>query len=398
MPRSLLTNRFVENAKALPGKRSTDYTDRKCSGFWLRVTAEGRKTFYARYKKSVGRYSHIRLGDGGAISADLARELANDVLSRVARGEDPAKDRMEKQAEPTLAEFVKDRYLPFVMVDKKSWKSDETLLRNHVVPSFGATRLSNITVKEITDLTHGMRRRGYEPATCNRVLVLCRYLFNLAIKWGLLEDNQNPARAVAPFKVHNERQTFLSSDEVKALFAAVSKSENRDLPNIVAFLLLTGARKQEGFRAEWRDFDFHSRLWIIPETKSGRPRTIPMSDYLIALLQSLPSMEVSPYLFPNPKTGKPYNSIYWTWNKARIEAGLADVRMHDLRHSFASFLVNSGRSLYEVQRLLGHSHIKTTQRYAHLDQSTLTEAVNSIGGFVPIHREPQPPPRLIAAD
>ena len=141
-------------------------------------------------------------------------------------------------------------------------------------------------------------------------------------------------------------------------------------------LILTGARKREVLDARWEDFDLERRQWRIPTTKSGRPRHVPLSDGVLQLLTSLPHREKG-WIFANPKTGKPFVSVFISWNTARKLAGLADVRMHDLRHSFASFLVNAGRTLYEVQKILGHTQVKTTQRYAHLSQDTLVDAANA---------------------
>jgi len=118
-------------------------------------------------------------------------------------------------------------------------------------------------------------------------------------------------------------------------------------------------------------------------SKSGKARFVPISDGLLQVLNSVPRFANCPYVFPNPKTKQPFHSIYGTWNKARTAVGLEDVRCHDLRHSFASFLVNSGRSLYEVQKILGHSQISTTERYAHLSQDSLLSAANSIGQSLP---------------
>ena len=149
------------------------------------------------------------------------------------------------------------------------------------------------------------------------------------------------------------------------------------LQYIIPMLILTGARKREVLDARWEDFDYERKLWRIHTTKLGKPRFLPMSDGVIQLLDSVPRHDCV-WSFPNPKTLKPYVSIFYAWNTARKRAGLEDVRIHDLRHSFASFLVNAGRSLYEVQRLLGHTQIKTTQRYAHLSHDTLLDATNTV--------------------
>lgn len=141
-------------------------------------------------------------------------------------------------------------------------------------------------------------------------------------------------------------------------------------------MLACGATKREVLDARWEDFDLDRRLWRIPMTKLGRPRHVPMSDGVLRLLDSVPRME-SPWVFVNPKTLRPFVSIFCAWDTARNKAGLADVRIHDLRHSFASLLINSGGTLYEVQHILGHTQVKTTQRYAHLSQDTLLAAANA---------------------
>lgn len=172
---------------------------------------------------------------------------------------------------------------------------------------------------------------------------------------------------------------------------AVQASENPMLKYIVPMLLMTGARKREVLDARWEDFDYETRQWKIPFTKGGKPRYVPMSDGVLGILDAVPRIEGSPYVFPNPDTKKPFVTIHYTWDTARKKAGLQDVRLHDLRHSFASILINSGRSLYEVQHLLGHTQVKTTERYAHLQQDTLMRAANVvpnvIGSLLPQPRQ-----------
>jgi integrase len=146
---------------------------------------------------------------------------------------------------------------------------------------------------------------------------------------------------------------------------------------IVPMLILTGARKREVLDAKWADFNLERKHWLIPMTKSGKARHVPLSDGALMVLSAVPRLPDCDWAFPNPQTSEPYVSIYYPWDTARKLAGLADVRMHDLRHSFASLLINSGRTLYEVQRLLGHTQIKTTQRYAHLSEDTLRAAANA---------------------
>ncbi len=155
------------------------------------------------------------------------------------------------------------------------------------------------------------------------------------------------------------------------------------LKYIVPMLILTGARKREVLDAKWEDFDVVRKQWRIPVTKTGRPRHVPLSEGVLQLLDSIPHDDC-PWVFANPKTRKPFVSIFTAWNTARKKAELSEVRIHDLRHSFASFLVNAGRSLYEVQKILGHTQVKTTQRYAHLSQDTLLDAANEVSKAVPL--------------
>ena len=139
--------------------------------------------------------------------------------------------------------------------------------------------------------------------------------------------------------------------------------------------------------AKWQDIDLDKRLWRIEFNKTGQTRHAPVSEGLLSLLAKLPRLAGNEYLFPNPKTGKPFVSIFHSWDTARQKAGLKDVRIHDLRHSFASYLINQGHSLYEVQNLLGHTQVKTTQRYAHLSQDSLLNAADSAAASVPWDRE-----------
>jgi integrase len=142
-------------------------------------------------------------------------------------------------------------------------------------------------------------------------------------------------------------------------------------------LILTGARKREVLDAKWEDFDLDRRAWRIPISKSGKARHVPLSDGALNILSTMPRDMKCEWTFPNPDTKKPFVNIFYAWDTARKNAGLSDVRVHDLRHSFASLLINSGRTLYEVQHILGHTQVKTTQRYAHLSQDTLLAAANS---------------------
>lgn len=196
---------------------------------------------------------------------------------------------------------------------------------------------------------------------------------------------KNPTSGIDLCQENNQRERYLTDEEAKRLFKYLDKSPAPLLKYIIAILLLTGARKGEVLTARWDDFDLVNRVWTVEFNKSGKTRYIPLSDGVLQLLSAIPRIEGSEYVFANPKTRRPFKQIYNAWNTARTKAGLADVRIHDLRHSFASFLINNGRSLYEVQKILGHTQIKTTQRYSHLSQDSLVAAANTATNAIPLN-------------
>jgi integrase len=202
----------------------------------------------------------------------------------------------------------------------------------------------------------------------------------------------NPVKEIKNLQDDNKIERFLTNDQMTRLMAEVRSSESGMLQHIVLFLLYTGARKREVLDATWADVDWARKSWRIPKTKSGKIRHIPLSVGAMQLLGALRDMAAKMggmnsvaqgelarrHIFANPKTGLPFVSFFYSWDSARKRAGLPDLRVHDLRHSFASFLVNAGRSLYEVQELLGHADIRTTSRYAHLSRERLFAAVEAI--------------------
>lgn len=319
----------------------------------------------------------MTLGDAPSLSLADARAAAQKITRSIAMGDNPKQQRQEGKLVPTIGEFIHERYIPFVAGYKKSWECDRSLFKNHVEPVWGKKYIDQITKADMISL-FAEHRKDHAPGSCNRLLILLRYMFNLAIKWETPGITKNPTAGFPLMKEDNKHERFLSTEEAERLYAHLKKSESPMLQYIVPMLILTGARKREVLDARWEDFDFERRSWRIHTTKLGRPRHVPLSDGAVSLLQSVPRFNDCIWTFPNPDTLKPYVSIHYSWDTVRKAAGLSDVRLHDLRHSFASFLVNAGRTLYEVQHLLGHTQIKTTQRYSHLSQDTLLDASNAV--------------------
>lgn len=376
MPTIQLTQQFVRDAGCTPGKRKCDFYDAACKGLILEVRATGGKTYYLRYQDKRGKTRQIRLAQESDVSLQQARKLAEARRKEVAWGRDPAAERDEAKKVPTFSTFTA-QYLEFVQGYKRSWQTDESLLRNHLIPRFGKKYMDEITRDDIVKMHRSRLEEGAKPGSANRLLIMMRYIFNLALRWETPNLKSNPTKGVPLYEENNKKERYLSNDEAQRLYQAVCDSGSPMLRYIVPMLILTGARKREVLDAQWEDFDLANRRWRIPMTKSGKARHVPLSDGAVQILTTIPKLNACPWVFANPDTRKPFVSIFCAWDTARKKVGLGDVRIHDLRHSFASLLVNSGRTLYEVQHLLGHTQVKTTQRYAHLSQATLLDAANT---------------------
>ncbi len=373
MSKVSLTRSFIDRAACIAGRAKVDFFDIDQRGFLLEVRASGGKTFYQRYTDARGRERQFKIGPADALSLDQARRKARMIRAQALLGADPQERRRELRAIPTLAELVRDRYLPHVKSYKRSWNTDETVLRIHILPALGSEPVDAIASEAIAALLERMRERGYASGTTNRVLVLLRFIFNLARKWKVPGVRENPTFGLTTAP-DVQRDRFLSPEEAHRLIAAINADENRGAAQAVMLLLLTGARRNEITQAKWEFIDWEKRTLLVPMSKSGRPRGIALNGRALALLRAIPRKDDNPYVFPSPVTGRPCASLYFPWARIRERAGLDGVRLHDLRHSFASFLVNQGVSLYVVQGLLGHTQARTTQRYAHLSQDTLLDA------------------------
>lgn len=376
MPMLALTAQSVQSAACPAGKSKQDYYDTAITGFILEVRANGGKTYALRYRDAHNRQRQYKIGDFDSISFDKARTEAEKLRSRVVLQGNPADERQAKKVIPTMAELAQI-YLEQVRY-KKSWCTDETQLRVHILPKWGKVHLDELDPVAVVQWAKGIHAQGrYAPATINRLLIIMRFMFTIGRKNGVPGTQTNPLQHIELLTVRNARERYLTQKETKRLQDALPQCDNPQMRYIVPLLLLTGMRVSELLNACWEHIDVSRRTWYLPVTKSGRPRYVPLSQAALAVLEQVPRFEDCPYVVPNPKTRKPFHSLFYSWDTIRKTAGLGDFRLHDLRHSHASYLINSGRSIYEVSKILGHQQITTTTRYAHLSNDTLLDAVDA---------------------
>lgn len=345
-------------------------------GFIVEVHRSGAKTYALKYRDPNGAQRQYKIANVADLSFAEAKKEAIRVRSRVVVGKNPAEERKAERTVPTLAQ-LSVQYLEHVRSYKRAPEIDERALKLHLLPKFGKRRINQLDRAEIVEWLAAHVRDGYAQATVNRWQVVLSHMLRLAKVWGVAGSEVNPLEGVKQRDPCNKVERFLSADETGRLRRAVEESPNPMLTPIVAVLLMTGCRKRELLDAKWDEFRLDQRQWRIPTSKSGKPRHVPLSDDAVAVLRALPRVEGCPYVVPNPKTGRPFRSIYNSWNSARIAAGVPDCRVHDLRHSMASNMANSGQSLLVIGEILGHSQPRTTLRYAHLSNEALHRAANA---------------------
>ncbi|PZO08301.1 MAG: integrase [Alphaproteobacteria bacterium] len=375
MPKAHLTQAFVANAGCEVGKKKTDWYCTTVTGFVLECRCTGGKTYYLRYVDQAGCQKQFKIGGYNDVTFAAARKNAQQRRSEVVMGGDPGAQKALVKAVPTYADLAAKHLESFK--GRKSYEDVESVMRVHVLPRWGKTRLTDMNSRAVAQWLEEKRAKGLAPASVEKIRAILGRSFVLGASWDISGTERNPARNIPRAPIQNARERFLSSEEATRLREAVAVSQNPQLQHIVGLLLLTGARLRELLDAKWENVDVKRRSWLIPTSKTGKPRHVPLSTPALAIIETLPRFKDCPWLVPNPETRLPFVSIKHGWQRAIREARLPGLRLHDLRHSAASFMVNSGVDLFAVGKVLGHASYQSTQRYSHLANDTLLKAVEA---------------------
>lgn len=366
--------------------------DAEIPGFGVRITSAGVIAFVLDYR-IAGRKRRYTIGRFPELTATAARERALQLRGRILDGHDPLEARTQGRAEPTVGELATEYIDRYAVTHKRpsSLRNDRQMIDGIIRPRIGGLRLGAVSKRDIEALHASLKGTPYRA---NRILALLSKMFSLAIEWEWRTDN--PAHGVPRFH-EDKRERWLSPEELQRFTQALNEYPDQNAADALRLLLLTGAREMEVLKADWPQFSLQRGVWTKPShhTKEKREEHIPLSGPALELLKRMQPKNPTGPLFPGANGGARV-TIRRPWVQACKAAGLVEtetlkgkrrtiiryrptVRIHDLRHSYASYLVSNGVSLHVVGKLLGHTQPQTTARYAHLQDEALREATNRFG-------------------
>src|SRR5262245_41298511 len=383
-----------------PPARGERYVyDAELTGFAVKLFAatkanpKGARTFVLVYRRN-GFLRRCRIGAWPEWSVAAARAEAKEIRQRGDRGEDPAKERRERRQAPTMADLV-DRYeLEHLARKPEQTRHDDSTMIDHIVRHVGADRrVADVHYGDIVTLHRALTDSG-RPVLANRIVSCASRLFSLSLKPMAGEDRPwrdqalgNPCRGIER-NPEQGRERFLSRAELARVVEGLDAYGRTPAADCIRLIMLTGCRPGEAMLATWAQFDSQLNFWIKPAatTKQRREHRLPLSAPALALIDELRKRrgKVAPtdYVFPGQIPGQPLQQLRTCWNACTRHAGLVDVRVYDLRHTFAAMGAGGGLGLPIIGRLLGHTQAGTTQRYAHLADDPLREAADKIAGAI----------------
>ncbi|WP_428099673.1 tyrosine-type recombinase/integrase [Candidatus Rariloculus sp.] len=377
-----LSNHTVDRLEA---QDDTVYWDRKLPGFGVRVYASGAKVYVVQARGPDGT-RRVTLGRHGVLGAEEARRRGTLVIARIKAGQDPLPERTRARriVGPTVAE-VAARYMEehvAVRCKPSTARIRRSVIGNHIVPRLGRLSLAAVERHHVIALH---QRMAATPTQANIVVETLSQIFRKAETWGIVPEETDPCGSVVLYR-KRRRERFLTDTEFERLGRVLDEAleiggASWAAVAAIRLLLLTGCRRSEILSLRWDDVDLAAHELRLRDTKTG-PRIVPLSPSAVKLLASLPRSAGKPWVIPGRGTGSHMRKLGYTWRLLRLRADLPDVRLHDLRHSFASRALALGETLPMIGKLLGHRRITSTVRYAHLARASVHEAAEQVADSI----------------
>ena len=371
------------------GKQITP--DSEVAGFGIRVTANGARSYVLRYTTRAGRERTYTIGDATVWRATDARDKARELRREIEDGGDPLGAIEEERVAPTIADLI-ERFRAEHLPKKRpgTARDYESLIRLHVGPHFGQhTKVADVRFEDVDALHRKVTKAG-SPYSANRCVTVLSKMFALAVRWHMRETN--PVKGIER-NVEHHRRRYLSGDELVRLTRALNKHSNKEAADAIRLLLLTGARRGEVLSMRWDDVA--DGVWSKPpsSTKQKEHHQVPLSAPALQLLSDIRKRQRprTDFVFASYGTSRHLVELKASWRQVTRAAGIEGLRIHDLRHSYASQLVSGGASLPLIGALLGHSNPTTTARYAHLFHDPLRAATEKVGAVIAAAGKPIKP-------
>lgn len=381
-----LTKSFIDTQLTVPlGKSKEEFCDTNVRGLLIQVNATGKMlpTYFLRYKRQ-GKTAYDRLGTIKELTLAQARKLAIERKVEHAKAAKQTPEVKPILADLTLDSFWNDHFYPHIKIHLRSWKRSEQLFRIRIQPTLGAMKLKDINKREVQLFQNELAKENLSPASVDHHIKLLKRMLSACVEWGYLEVNT--LRGFRLINADNAKENYLDMDQVNRLVEVLDANSQLMPSWIIKCLVCTGMRLREVTDGRWAEVDLEAGIWRVPAERSKSKMAIIkyLSESAKHVLQQVGTRGNSEFIFPNTQTDKPYTTITRVWYRLRKLAGIpSNVRLHDLRHTYASLLVQAGRSLYEAQRLMSHQDHRSTMRYAHLAPKTLQEAANAVSIIVP---------------
>ncbi|MDE0332710.1 MAG: site-specific integrase [Nitrospinae bacterium] len=373
-----LSNRAVGK---LAVEKDTVFWDRELTGFGVRVYPTGSKVYIAQARGPEGP-KRVAVGRHGVINADEARKRAAHIIARIKAGEEAVPEPMKPAGGPTVAELCARYMEEYVAVRCKPGTAAlyRSVIDRHVLPALGRLPLTALSRAQVAEFHENL----YEtPAVANMALCVLSAMYEQAARWGMVPEGCNPCRLIMKYP-ERRRERFLTDSEFTRLGEALDEAEARGGASAVAairLLALTGCRRSEILGLRREDVALAAGEFRLPDSKTGA-RAMPLPPEAVELLRSLLGAHDGPWVIPGRKPGTRLANIDEAWRTIRGLADLEGVRLHDLRHSYASRALALGEALPVIGKLLGHSRLETTSRYAHLARDTAQEAAERVAASI----------------